>query len=137
MAMKSLCVFSLALAAPLLASLALAQPAPGAMAMDGHCGPGAAASAASADCPRGMHSRRGMHRMMRGGPDNTSGWPMMTAAERNAHHDKLRSFKSHDECKAYMDEHHAQMQERAQTAGRAVPAQPRRDVCAALKPATK
>lgn len=40
---------------------------------------------------------------------------------------------SYDECKAYMDQHHRQMVERAKEKGRTVPAQPRRDACAGLK----
>jgi hypothetical protein len=144
--MKPLVLTLMALSAPWWASFVLAQPVPGAMAPGGHCGPGAAASAAAADCPQGpneMHGKQGsrrqagMHHTMRAGPHNTSGWPMMTAAERQAHHNKLRGFKSHDECKAYMDDHHAQMLERAKTAGRKAPAMPTHDVCLAMKPAQK
>jgi hypothetical protein len=135
--MKSFWLSCVALSASLWASLVLAQPAPATTAPDMRCGPAAAASAAAADCPRGMHGRRGAHQMMRGGPHNTPGWPMMSAPERQAHHDKLRSMKTYDECKAYMEQHHAQMLERAKTAGRAAPAQPRRDACAALKASKK
>jgi hypothetical protein len=109
-----------------LAGVAAAQPGP----MGGRCGPGTAASAAAGDCPG---HQAGMHHRMRGGPDNTSGWPMMNAAERQAHHDKLAGMKSREECKTYMDAHHAQMQERAKAAGRKAPAMPRGDACAALK----
>jgi hypothetical protein len=116
----------LALALCLQAGMAAAQPGPGA----GRCGPGAAASAAAGDCPaRGP----GAAHRMRHGPHDTAGWAMMTAAERQAHHDKMAGMKSHDECKAYMDAHHAQMQERAKAKGRNPPPQPRRDACAGLK----
>ena len=74
---------------------------------------------------------------MRAGPHNTSGWPMMSAAERREHHDKLRGFKSHDECKVYMEQHHAGMTERARTSGRKTPMMAARDACAGLKPAQK
>jgi hypothetical protein len=133
--MKSFGLFSLALSAPLWVSFALAQPAAGAHAMGGHCGHGAAASAAVADCSKGMHGRHGMQHPMHGGQHKNLGSSMMSAAERRAHQDKLRSFKNYDECKAYVDEHHAQMMERAKAAGRTAPAMPLRDACAALKSA--
>jgi hypothetical protein len=133
--MKSLCLFLLALSAALWASFALAQPAAGANAMDGRCGHSAAASAAAADCPGGIHKGHGMQHPMQGGQHKKSGSSMMSAAERRAHQDKLHSFKNYDECKAYMDEHHAQMMARAKAAGHTPPAMPMRDACAALKSA--
>lgn len=72
-------------------------------------------------------------RGMRAGPDNTMGWAMMTRPERMDHRNKLDTLKTYDECKAYMDQHHAQMTTRAQEQGRTLPAQPRRDLCAGLK----
>jgi hypothetical protein len=133
--MKSPGLFLLALSAPLWASFALAQPVAGAHAMDAHCGHGAAASAAVADCPKGMHGRHGIHHPMHAGQHKSTGSSMMSAAERRAHQDKLRSFKNYDECKAYVDEHRAQMMEWAKAAGRTAPAMPLRDACAALKSA--
>jgi hypothetical protein len=70
---------------------------------------------------------------MRMGPDNTSGWRMMSRAERNEHHKMMQSMKTHDECMAYMDKHHAQMMDRAKEKGRPMPAKPRQDGCAWLK----
>jgi hypothetical protein len=108
---------------------AFAQQGP----MAGNCGPGAAASGSAANCPPGG----GMGPGARWGAKDTPGWSMMSRAERNEHRDKLRSFKSYDECKAYVDKHHELMAARAKEKGRAAPAQPRRDVCAGSKTAPK
>lgn len=108
----------------LAAALVQAQPGPGPR------GPGPAASGASA--PRmgmGMGMGRGMGRF---GPDNTPGWAMMTPAERDAHRERMFSFKDRAACQSYMDEHHTLMAERAKERGRSVPAQPRRNACAGL-----
>lgn len=56
--------------------------------------------------------------MMRFNEKNTPGWSLMTAQERTAHRDKMHSFKTEDECKAYHDEHVKQMQERAKEQGK-------------------
>lgn len=118
--------FSLMIAAAALtaASLAHAQPGPR--------GPGAAASGASAPGPG--PGRMGGPGMMgrRFGPDNTPGWAMMTPAERTAHRDRMWSFKTEGECRAYLDQHHQLMADRAKERGRSVPAMPRRDPCAGL-----
>lgn len=74
----------------------------------------------------GMHGQRTNR-------DNTYGWGLMNRAERQAHHDKMRGMKSHEECKAYLEQHHAQMAERAKASGRAMPHEPRHDACAPLK----
>lgn len=50
--------------------------------------------------------------------DNTPGWSMMSRAERDAHHEKMRSFKTVEECKTYMEEHHKTMEDRAKARGR-------------------
>jgi hypothetical protein len=62
---------------------------------------------------------------------------MMSSAERQAHHDRMVGFKSYEECRAYMDEHHKDMVARAKERGVKAPAAPRRDACAGLKPAAK
>jgi hypothetical protein len=57
----------------------------------------------------------------------------MTPQERNDHRDRMRSMKTYDECKAYLEQHHAQMAARAQERrGKALP-QPRQDACGGLK----
>lgn len=104
------------------AGTASAQPGPG---------PGASAPPGG---PGGMGHMGGPGRMgPRWGADFTSGWSMMTPAERREHQAKMRSMSNYDECKSYMDQHHQQMVERAKKNGRSVPAQPRRDACAGLK----
>jgi hypothetical protein len=73
-----------------------------------------------------MHGWR-MHR------DNTPGWSMMTRVERAQHHERMAAMTDHAQCSAYMQQHHAEMVERAKARGHAMPAQPRRDACAPLK----
>lgn len=73
----------------------------------------------------------------RWGRSQTPGWSMMTEAERQEHAARMRGFKNHDECKAYVDQHREQMAARAKQRGQSVPAQPRRDPCGGLKPAQK
>jgi hypothetical protein len=57
-----------------------------------------------------------------GGPwhaadNNTAGWQYMTPDERIEHQRKMRSFNTYEACRAYQDEHHSQMAERALRAG--------------------
>lgn len=73
------------------------------------------------------------HTGMRMGPNNTTGWAHMTKQERMEHQEKMRSMQSHDECTAYVEQHHAMMVERAKEKGRSMPAKPRQDPCAAMK----
>jgi hypothetical protein len=73
------------------------------------------------------------HAGMRMGPNNTTGWTHMTKQERMEHQEKMRSMQSHDECTAYVEQHHAMMVERAKEKGRSMPAKPRQDPCAAMK----
>jgi hypothetical protein len=56
----------------------------------------------------------GKGRMMEFGSNNAAGWSMMTTEERQAHRDKMHSFKSLDECKATMAEHAKLMEARAE-----------------------
>jgi len=53
---------------------------------------------------------------------NTWGWQLMTPAERTEHQTKMRSFKTYDECKAYQEEHHTQMEARAKEKNVTLPA---------------
>lgn len=64
--------------------------------------------------------------------DNTPGWSLMTPEERTAHHEKMMSLKSIEECKTYLDEHHALMEKRAKEKGKALPA-PRNNACDRMK----
>jgi hypothetical protein len=69
---------------------------------------------------------------MQMGPNNTSGWSLMNKQERDEHHNKMLSMKTHEECTAYMQQHHTQMMERAKEKGRPALMQPKRDACAPL-----
>lgn len=64
--------------------------------------------------------------------DNTRGWSLMSAEERNAHRVKMMSSKTYDECKTYQDEHHALMEARAKEKGKTLPA-PRGNACDRMK----
>ncbi len=106
--------FALALASMLLAGSAWAQASPetapgagrgmgpGAGMGPGHC---MQADPAQPNCGWRM-SRR-----------NSPGYGLMTPGERAAHQSRLRSFQSREECLAYMQDHHAQMGERAKAQG--------------------
>jgi hypothetical protein len=52
---------------------------------------------------------------------NTWGWQLMTPEERIEHQNKMRSFKTYEECKAYQEEHHKQMEARAKEKGVTLP----------------
>lgn len=123
--------FALALASLLLAGAAWAQASPetapgagrgmgpGAGMGPGHC---MQADPAQPNCGWRM-SRR-----------NSPGYGLMTPEERAAHQSRLRSFQSREECLAYMQDHHAQMGERAKAQGKTLPA-PRMRLCDRLPPA--
>jgi hypothetical protein len=53
---------------------------------------------------------------------NTTGWQLMTPAERTEHQTKMRSFKTYEECKTYQQEHHARLEPRAKEKGMTLPA---------------
>jgi hypothetical protein len=73
----------------------------------------------------------------RWGQDFTPGWSMMTPDERAQHRDRVHSFKSYEECRAYLDEHHQQMLDRARAQNHAMPGRPMRDACEGLPPASQ
>jgi hypothetical protein len=128
--MKAIRLTMLMAAAALAAAGALAQGGPGAMgggpAMQG-AGPGASAPGT------GPRMRGGRGPGPRWGADFTHGWALMTPAERTEHQQRMRSIKTYEECKTYMEQHREQMAARAKEKGKAL-TQPRRDACAGLKP---
>jgi hypothetical protein len=73
------------------------------------------------------------HGGMHMGPNNTSGWGLMSKQERVEHQDMMRSMQNHGECTAYVEQHHAMMTERAKEKGRPMPSKPKRDACAGMK----
>ena len=112
------------LAAALAATLAFAAPG-------GGYGPGPGA-AQGADCPQqqscgmgygpgggggpGQGDGKGFGRGAGGGGGGAYG-SMMTEEERAEHRQKMHSFTTVGECKAYFDEHRAQMAARARDRG--------------------
>jgi hypothetical protein len=53
----------------------------------------------------------------RGGAHNVPGWRYMAPAERIEHQRRMREFTSYPACRAYQEEVHAQMAERARRQG--------------------
>lgn len=109
--MKTSHITMIALLGAALAAPVLAQPGPGMGGMGG-MGPG-----------------RGMMAFNKG---NTPGWSLMTPEERTAHQQKMWSFKTYDECKAYQAEHHTAMEAKAKEKGQTLPA-PRANACDRMK----
>lgn len=66
---------------------------------------------------------------------NSPGYGLMSPEERATHQSRLRSFNSREECLAYLQDHHAQMGERAKAKGQALPP-PRMRLCDRLPPAS-
>lgn len=104
-------------------NVALAQPG-------GGKGPGSGPGASAPGMGIGPGGGRGAGRW---GSDFTPGWALMTQQERNEHRDRMREMKTYEECKAYQEQHHAQMATRAKERDGKALAQPRRDPCSGLK----
>ena len=64
--------------------------------------------------------------------DNVPGWTLMTPEERTANQQKMWSFKTYDECKAYQEGHHKAMEARAKEKGKTLMS-PRNNACDAMK----
>lgn len=103
-----------------------ATAAPAADRPEAPCHGASSASAPSVGC---VNSGGQGHRW--NGQD-TPGWSMMGREERDAHRARMSSFQNREECRAYLDEHHQAMSERAKQTGKPVPGSPRHDACAAL-----
>jgi len=70
----------------------------------------------------------------RASEENTRGWQFMTPEERIEHQARVRCFETLNECRAYQQEHHRLMEQRAKGKGSALPSGGR-DICEHLKPA--
>lgn len=79
----------------------------------------AAALALAASLAAGSALARGPWAANKG---NTWGWQLMTPQERTEHQNKMRSFQTYEECKAYQEEHHKLMEARAKEKGVTLPA---------------
>jgi hypothetical protein len=87
-------------------------------------GPGGCGGAnADTGCAAGG-GHGGMHGHAMGG-----GGSLMTPEEMQAHRDAMHSLKSVDECRAYVGQHRAAMQARAQQQGITPGPGPRADMC--------
>ncbi len=118
-----------------IVSAASAVMAQGASAPGKGPGPGGQGAGPPASAPgMGMGPGMGRGRGAQYGPDYSPGWSMMTPEERSQQQARMRSMTNYDECKSYMAQQHEQMAARAKAQGTQVPAQPRRDACAGLKP---
>jgi hypothetical protein len=109
---------------------AMAQPGSGKGPGAGTGPMGAGPAASAPGMGMGMGGGRGAARW---GSDFTPGWTLMSQQERNEHRNRMRSTKSYEECKAYLEQHHEQMAARAKERGGKALAQARRDACGALK----
>jgi len=120
------------LAAALAATLAFAAPG-------GGYGPGPGAGQ-GADCPQQQPCGMGYgpgggggpgqgYGMGRGGRGAGAYGSLMTEEERAEHRQKMHSFTTVGECKAYFDEHRAQMAARATDRGIAPGPGPRANPC--------
>ena len=67
------------------------------------------------------------------GPDNTRGWSLMNAEERNAHRQKMLGATTLAECQAVLEEHRKLIEQRARERGVATPPGPRTDMCQRMK----
>ena len=137
----SLTLGTLALA--VAATLAMADPGGYGMGMGmgGGCGAGAGSGTspgAAAGCPGGHgpgagagpgYGRGGGYGMRGGG----QGMALLTPEEQTAHRDAMHSFKTVEECAAYMTQHQQLLQERAKAQGVAAPPGPRGNACERMK----
>jgi hypothetical protein len=67
------------------------------------------------------------------GPNNTRGWSLMTAEERDQHRQKMLGATTLAECQAVLAEHRKLIAERAKERGVAVPPGPRTDMCERMR----
>jgi hypothetical protein len=81
----------------------------------------------------GARGTQGQAAAPRDTPGRMMGGSMMSDAERKEHHRRMMSFRSAKECRAYVNEHHRLMMERARQAGRPPPAMSPHDPCVGLK----
>jgi hypothetical protein len=124
--MKTSHLTMIALLGAVLAAPTFAQPGPG-MGGGGGMGPGMGQGMGQGQA--GMGPGKGRMAFNQG---NTPGWSLMTAEERTAHQQKMWSFKTFDECKAYQAEHHTAMSAKAKEQGKTLPA-PRANACDRMK----
>ena len=94
----------------LLVSVPVSGFAEPAMTPYGTATPMAAPAASGARAMGPMHN-------WHGSKQNTEGWAMMSAEERQQHQAAMRAVKTPEECQALLDKHHAEMMARAKAKG--------------------
>lgn len=95
-------------------------------------GPAAGSGMGVGPGPGQMGPGAGGMRGMRFDKTNTPGWTLMTAEERTAIQNKMRTVTTYDECKTLHAEQHATMQARAQEKGVKLNT-PRQNSCDVMK----
>ena len=95
------------------------------MTTPGTKAPMAASAASGARAMGPMHS-------WHGSKQNTEGWAMMSAEERQQHQAAMRAVKTPEECQAMLDKHHAEMMARAKAKGQTTQEMSPRAACAPL-----
>jgi hypothetical protein len=69
----------------------------------------------------------------RAGPGYTNGWSLMTPEERREYRTKIMSITNMYACRAFVEQHHRLMVERAKQMGAGIPPPARLDVCDGLQ----
>lgn len=69
---------------------------------------------------------------IRFGRNNAFGWELMSEEERTAHSEKMLGITTYDECNAYQEQHHKQMEVRAKEKGRTL-SEPNNNACNRMK----
>ena len=90
--------------------------------------PMAASTASGAGAMGAMGPMHSWH----GSKQNTEGWAMMSAEERQQHQAAMRAVKTPEECQAMLDKHHAEMMARAKAKGQTTQEMSPHAACAPL-----
>jgi hypothetical protein len=90
--------------------------------------PMAASGASGAGAMGAMGPMHSWH----GSKQNTEGWAMMSAEERQQHQAAMRAVKTPEQCQAMLDKHHAEMMARAKAKGQTTQEMSPHAACAPL-----
>lgn len=78
-------------------------------------------TASSSDQAAPTGAGMGRHHRWKSGPRHNPGWGMLTPEEREQHMQKMHGLKNIDECRAYLDEHHKLIENRAKEKNQPMP----------------
>jgi hypothetical protein len=90
------------------------------------------ASAPGMDCTTHMRQAGSMSSGTMHGAQGPMMMSLLTPAEMDEHRRRMGTFKSYEECHAYIDDLHGKLAARAKARGQAAPTMPARDPCADL-----